>query len=91
MIFPFHSLVFAYITPPALRSSEPRRFDALLFRRTERFPRPGGDLPDPPAPVEAPLTPTERALYIGFACWVGMTFFALFALVLFMHSPGNAN
>lgn len=66
--------------------------DRLLFRAGARFPRPQWEEGPPEAAAgEKPLTPTERAIYIGFAIWVGMTFLALFAVVVFMHTPGSAN
>ena len=89
--------MFAFVTPslrPPRRRAAPDRFaDRLLFFRPGvRFPRWQEEPHEPaPPPEEKPLTPTERALYIGFAVWVGFTFFLLFGLVIFLHTPGNAN
>jgi hypothetical protein len=84
------------VTPPPVprRRAAPDRFgDRLLFfRRGTNFPRWREEPSEPPlVPQEKPLTSTERALYIGFAIWVGFTFLALFTLVIFLHTPGNAN
>ena len=90
MLFP-PAFAHAFAAPSRHNKPVPERFaDRLTFRRGERFPR-RDDAPEPSAPTETPLTPTERALYIGFAGWVGLTFLSLFLLILFMHSPGNAN
>ncbi|MBC8142964.1 MAG: hypothetical protein H7Y38_16190 [Armatimonadetes bacterium] len=84
---------YAFAAPLPCRANRHSRFaDTALFRRTGRFSYGGGGDASEPAPAEEPpLTDTERALYIGFACWVGLTFFTLFALIIFMHTPGNAN
>ncbi len=92
-MFPPALFAYACAAPTPRRAISNRRFaDTALFRRTGRFQYGGGgDAPEPAPAEEPPLTDTERALYIGFACWVGLTFFTLFALVIFMHTPGNAN
>jgi len=91
-MFPPALFAYAFAAPITRRTEHNTRFvETALFRRTGRFSYGGGDAPEPAPAEEPPLTDTERALYIGFACWVGLTFFTLFALVIFMHTPGNAN
>jgi hypothetical protein len=95
VFFPPVSPAFAFATSPAPRRRvRPDRFaDRLLFFRPGVRFRRWEEEPNEPAPPaeEKPLTPTERALYMGFAIWVGFTFLALFVLVIFLHTPGNAN
>lgn len=88
-------LAFAALNPPTESIADERYADTLTFYRPgARFPRRRWeDSPGEPPPVEEekPLTPTERALYLGFAVWVGFTFLALFVLIILLHSPTNAN
>jgi hypothetical protein len=65
----------------------------LFFRPSKNFPRRWPEEPprDPPPPEEKPLSPTEQFLYVAFAIWVGLTFLALFVVVILLHSPINAN